>query len=93
MRFTAINTNIGIESERILNKIKKGECKLNLDIVAYIGEEDYDRHITLNICPEIEPNGFDIWLDFDIYQAELLSIKIQQLVSNRKAFLKNKMQE
>lgn len=91
MRFTAINTNIGIESERILNEIKKRECKLNLDIVAYIGEEDYDRHITLNICPEIETNGFDIWLDLDIYQAELLAKKLEQLVMNRKRFLLNKM--
>lgn len=84
MRFTAINTSIAIDSKRILKEMELG-------INAYIGEEDIDRHISINICPDDGINGFDIWMDLDIYQAELLSKKLEQLVWNRKKFLLDKM--
>jgi hypothetical protein len=91
MRITAINTNISIDSKRILKQLKNNKCKLDLGINAYIGEEEFDRHISINVCPDDSVNGFDIWLDLDIYQAELLSKKLDELVMNRKRFLLDKM--
>ena len=91
MRFTAINTSIAIDSKRILKEMETNKCELGLGINAYIGEEDIDRHISINICPDDGINGFDIWMDLDIYQAELLSKKLEQLVWNRKKFLLDKM--
>ena len=91
MRFTAINTSIAIDSKRILKEMETNKCGFELGINAYIGEEDIDRHISINICPDDSINGFDIWMDLDIYQAELLSKKLEQLVWNRKKFLLDKM--
>ena len=91
MRFTAINTSIAIDRKRILKELETNKCELELGINAYIGEEDIDRHISINICPDDGINGFDIWMDLDIYQAELLSKKLEQLVWNRKKFLLDKM--
>lgn len=86
MRITSINTQISIDNNHVVSKIIKNKCKLNLGLNVYIGEEDFDRHISLNI-DDTEVNGFDIWLDIDIYQAELLGKKILELVENRKQFL------
>ena len=91
MRFTAINTSIAIDSKRILKELETNKCELELGINAVVGEEDIDRHISINICPDDGINGFDIWMDLDIYQAELLSKKLEQLVWNRKKFLLDKM--
>jgi hypothetical protein len=91
MRIKAINTAIGIDDKSIIEDIQKNECKLNLSICAYIGE-DFDRHISFNIDEE-DVNGFDIWMDIDIYQAELLGKKILQLVENRKQYLEAKLNE
>ena len=93
MKFTTINTSIGIDSKSILKQIENKDCQLKLSINAYIGEEDFDRHISINIAPEEDIYGFDIWLDLDIYQCELLAHKLHSLVHNRKQFLKNKMKE
>ncbi|WP_016988499.1 hypothetical protein [Flavobacterium sp. ACAM 123] len=93
MRFTTINSKLSIDDENALEKLRKKEGIYPLGISAYIQEESFSRHITLNICPDIEINGFDIWLDLDIYQAELLARKIDQLVSNRMAFLDKKFNE
>lgn len=86
MRITSINTQISIDNNHVVSKIIKNKCNLNLGLNVYIGEEDLDRHISLNI-DDTEVNGFDIWLDIDIYQAELLGKKILELVENRKQFL------
>ena len=91
MRIKAINTQIGIDSTSILEQLKKNECNLNLSICAYIGE-DCDRYISIGIDEE-DVNGFDIWMDIDIYQAELFGRKILQLVENRKEYLEGKLQE
>ena len=78
-----------ILKQQLIQSIKPyNECKLNLSIYAYIGE-DFDRHISFNIDEE-DVNGFDIWMDIDIYQAELLGKKILQLVENRKQYLEAK---
>lgn len=91
MRIKAINTQIGIDDKSIIEQIQKNECELNLSICAYIGE-DFDRHISFNIDEE-DVNGFDIWMDIDIYQAELLGKRILQLVENRKEYLEAKLKE
>ena len=89
MRIKAINTVIAIDNECIVEEIQKNQCKLNLSIHAYIAE-DFDRYISFNIDQE-DVNGFDIWMDIDIYQAELLGKKILQLVENRKQYLEAKL--
>lgn len=91
MRIKAINTAIGIDNKSIIEKIQKNECKLNLSIHAYIAE-DFDRYISFNIDEE-DVNGFDIWMDIDIYQAELLGKRILQLVENRKQYLEAKLND
>lgn len=91
MKFTAINTNLDITNTIAIEAMMKKGKIFPLEISAYIEEENLSRHITLNISPDIETEGFDIWLDLDIYQAELLSRKLQILVSNRKKFLENKL--
>lgn len=92
MKFTSINTNLDITNDVAIKAIKKKEKIFPLEISAYI-EEDFSRHITLNISPDIEIDGFDIWLDLDICQAELLAMKIKELCINRRKFLLNKMKE
>jgi hypothetical protein len=94
MRITTINSTYTITDEKTLENISKGEKIHNLEITAYIEEESRSRHITLNISPNnsiIEQ--VDIWLDVDIYQAELLGKKILQLVENRKQYLEAKLNE
>ena len=93
MRITTINTNCAIDSKTILRSLGKREKIHDLEITVYV-EEDFTRHITLNISPDMEyHNGFDIWLDVDIYQAELLGRKLLQLVENRKQYLESKLKE
>ena len=89
MRIKAINTVIAIDNKCIVEEIQKNQCKLNLSIHAYIAE-DFDRYISFNIDEE-SLDGFDIWMDIDIYQAELLGKKILQLVENRKQYLEAKL--
>ena len=93
MKFTAINTSLDITNDIAIKAIKKKEKIFPLEISAYIEEEKLSRHITLNISPDIETDGFDIWLDLDICQAELLAMKIKELCINRRKFLLNKMKE
>ena len=93
MKFTSINTNLDITNDIAIKAIKKKEKIFPLEISAYIEEEKLSRHITLNISPDIETDGFDIWLDLDICQAELLAMKIKELCINRRKFLLNKMKE
>jgi len=93
MKFTAINTKVDIENDLAIKAITEKTDIFDLEISAYIEEENYSRHITINISPDIETDGFDIWLDLDIYQAELLAWKLKQLVKNRKQFLESKLNE
>lgn len=93
MKFTSIKTNLDITNDIAIKAIKKKEKIFPLEISAYIEEEKFSRHITLNISPDIETEGFDIWLDLDICQAELLAMKIKELCINRRKFLLNKMKE
>ena len=92
MKFTSINTNLDITNSTAILCIEKKEKIFPLEISVYI-EEESSRHITLNISPDIETEGFDIWLDLDICQAELLAMKIKELCINRRKFLLNKMKE
>jgi hypothetical protein len=93
MKFTSINTNLDITNKTAIKAINKKDKIFPLEISAYIEEELFSRHITLNISPDIETEGFDIWLDLDICQAELLAMKIKELCINRRKFLINKMKE
>jgi hypothetical protein len=93
MKFTSINTNLDITNKTAIKAINKKDKIFPLEISAYIEEENFSRHITLNISPDIETDGFDIWLDLDICQAELLAMKIKELCINRRKFLINKMKE
>jgi hypothetical protein len=92
MKIIPINTTCTITDKKTLEKIDKQEKIYNLEISAYV-EESFTRHITLNISPDIETEGFDIFLDVDIYQAELLGKRILQLVENRKQYLETKLNE
>ena len=93
MKIIPINTTCTITDKKTLEKIDKQEEIYNLEISAYV-EESFTRHITLNISPDGDHHdGFDIWLDVDIYQAELLGKKILQLVENRKQYLQSKLNE
>ena len=92
MKFTTINSLINITQPDVLEKINKGETKIDLTIHPYIEEESCSRHISLLISRDSSSEqDCDIYLDLDIYQAELLSKKLEQLVWNRKKFLLDKM--
>ncbi len=61
----------------------------DLRLNAYVEEKD-TKYITLSISDEIcmyEDNNFDLWLDLDIYQAELLAKKLMILVEDRKKYM------
>ena len=94
MRITTINSTYTITDEKTLKNISKGDKIYNLEITAYIEEESRSRHITLNISPDSSiTEQVDIWLDIDIYQAELLGRNLLQLVENRKQYLESKLKE
>lgn len=93
MKFTTINSLINITDDNVLGEINKGETHIDLSISAHVEESD-TRYITLNITRDTTSDeDFDIYLDIDIYQAELFAKKIQSLVNERKLFLKNEMNE
>lgn len=93
MKFTSINSLFNITDDRILKGIIKGNESASLSISAYI-EEDHTRHITLWISSEqTTDDDCDVYLDLDIYQAELFAKKLQSLVDDRKMFLEKKMNE
>jgi hypothetical protein len=93
MKIIPINTTCTITDKKTLEKIDKQEKIYNLEISAYV-EQSFTRHITLNISPDGDcHDGFDIWLDVDIYQAELLGKKLLELVENRKQYLEAKFIE
>ena len=94
MKFTTINSLISITQDDALEEINNGSTKMDLTIHPYIEEEIYSRHISLLISRDSSSvQDCDIYLDLDIYQAELLAHKLHSLVHNRKLFLKSKMNE
>jgi len=94
MKFTTINSLINITQPDVLEEINSGSSKIDLTIHPYIEEESYSRHISLLISRKLDTDqDCDIYLDLDIYQAELLAHKLHSLVHNRKVFLKSKMNE
>ena len=98
MKFKSINTSTEISNVKVINSLKKGDGKILLGILPYV-EEKVSRHITLNISPnELSTDedllgDYNIWLDLDIYQAELFGKKILELVENRKEFLNFEMKK
>jgi hypothetical protein len=88
-KFTPINTAVDIQKETYL---KSKKDKIQLVLSAYI-EEKSSKHITINITEDImDTDDFNIWLDLDIFQAELLSIKLKKLVEDRKYFMSRILQ-
>lgn len=83
---TPINTNLDI-CEETVELLKEKKYKPSFVISAYV-EEKATKYITLNITENnIDSDDFNLWLDIDIYQAELLSNKILSLVKERKEFM------
>mgnify|MGYP003619262088 FL=1 len=94
MKFTTINSLINITQHDVLEEINSGSSKIDLTIHPYIEEESYSRHISLLISRDSSSDqDCDIYLDLDVYQAELLAHKLHSLVHNRKVFLKSKINE
>ena len=94
MKFTTINSLINITQHDVLEEINSGSSEIDLTIHPYIEEESYSRHISLLISRDSSSDqDCDIYLDLDIYQAELLAHKLHSLVHNRKVFLKSKMND
>ena len=88
-KFTPINTAIDVQ-EDTYNKIKKKNIELCMS--AYI-EEKGAKYITLNISENLlGSDDFNIWLDLDIFQAELLALKLKKLVEDRKMFMSQILQ-
>jgi len=95
MRVTSINTAYNITNKKYLERLNNGQKIDNLTINPYVEEND-TRHITINISPTIciiEDGEVDIWIDIDIYQAELLGKRILSLVADRKEYLEAKLNE
>ena len=88
-KFEPINTAVDIQ-ENIYMKSKKD--KIELVLSAYV-EEKSSKYITLNITENImDADDFNIWLDLDIFQAELLALKLKKLVEDRKMFMSQILQ-
>lgn len=94
MRFTSIKSSLSIEDESIIAKINdKGYLDTELTISASV-EQSGTRYISFWINHESSSeDALDIYLDLDIYQAELFAKKLQSLVDERKMYLENKMKE
>lgn len=79
-----ISTAIDIQ-EKFYNETKKN--KPDLILRTYI-EEKTSKHITINITNDIlYEDEFNLWLDIDICQAELLAKKLQLLIDDRKKYM------
>ena len=83
-KFEPINTAVDIQEETYLKSKNKN---IDLCLSAYI-EEKSSRHITINITENLMYcDDFNIWLDMDVFQAELLAKKLLLLVEDRKIFM------
>ena len=91
MNIKPINTIIDVNDCKFTKNIIKGKEEKNtpLLLTAYIEDDSVDEHITINICPdpEVLDGGFDIWIDYDLYHAELLMKRLKFLIDNRKKFI------
>lgn len=83
-----INTVIDIHPEDFIKEEGgKIDSKETLRLNAYV-EEKSSRHITIHMSPDPERfETFDVWLDIDIYQAEVLGKGILALVEQRKKYI------
>lgn len=81
---TPINSALDIQ-ESFFKESKKENPSLVFN--AYV-EESSTKYITINIC-ENKPDSddFNLWLDVDIFQAELFAKKILKLVADRKSYM------
>lgn len=78
------STAIDIQ-EKFYNETKKNKSELILR--TYI-EEKTSKHITINITNDtLYEDEFNLWLDIDICQAELLAKKLQLLIDDRKKYM------
>jgi len=83
---TPLNTNLDV-CEEVISLLVEKKYKPEFVITAYV-EEKQTKHITFNITENnIDSDDFNLWLDIDIYQAELLAKKILCLVAERKKFM------
>ena len=78
-----ISTAIDIQEEFYI-KTKKNKPELVL--LPYI-EEKSSNFITINITDDLGVDDFNLWLDIDICQAELLAKKLQLLIDDRKKYM------
>ena len=78
-----IYTAIDIQEEFYI-KTKKNKPELVL--LPYI-EEKSSNFITINITDDLGVDDFNLWLDIDICQAELLAKKLQLLIDDRKKYM------
>ena len=78
-----ISTVIDIQEEFYI-KTKKNKPELVL--LPYI-EEKSSNFITINITDDLGVDDFNLWLDIDICQAELLAKKLQLLIDDRKKYM------
>lgn len=79
-----VNTAIDIQ-EDYYNNIKK--TNPDLVLIPYI-EEKSSKFISINITDDnLYCDDFNLWLDIDICQAELLAKKLQMLIDDRKKYM------
>ena len=83
------NRDLKCKINNLLDFRRNIEKKYKPDFVitTYV-EEKQTKHITFNITENnIDTDDFNLWLDIDVYQAELLAKKILRLVEDRKEFM------
>jgi len=83
---TPLNSILDV-CEEVVSLLSDKKYKPDFVVTAYV-EEKQTKHITFNITENnIDSDNFNLWLDIDIYQAELLAKKILCLVEDRKVFM------
>ena len=83
---TPLNSNLDI-CEEVISLLAEKKYKPDFVITTYV-EEKQTKHITFNITENNrDTDDFNLWLDIDVYQAELLAKKILRLVEDRKEFM------
>lgn len=81
---TPINSALDIQ-ESFFKESKKENPSLVFNAYA---EESSTKYITINICEnKLDSDDFNLWLDVDIFQAELFAKKILKLVADRKSYM------
>lgn len=81
---TPINSALDIQ-ESFFKESKKENPSLVFN--AYV-EQSGTKYITINICENnLDSDDFNLWLDVDIFQAELFAKKILKLVADRKSYM------